>query len=71
MPNEIKQNYYDFCLRCGRRLKKVESQTIGMGKVCIAKTKMQKVIVPLFEMSKEDVNTDLTVSHTQKRGGEE
>jgi hypothetical protein len=53
MEKEIKENYFEFCLRCGRRLKTTESQHIGMGKVCLNKTKKKKESIPLFDMKKE------------------
>ncbi len=30
---------FQFCLRCGRKLKSVEAKQLGMGKICYAKVK--------------------------------
>ena len=48
MKNE-KQELYQFCLRCGRKLKTEESQKVGMGKTCAEKSRRSKDIF-LFEI---------------------
>lgn len=41
---------YQFCLRCGRKLKNTEYRKIGMGKVCQEKSKTDQKVQPLFEV---------------------
>lgn len=43
---------YKYCLRCGRKLKTIESREIGYGKVCYEKTlKDKKLYKNLFTIS--------------------
>jgi hypothetical protein len=43
------QKEHEFCLRCGRKLKNPEARLIGMGKVCLQKSKSQENKSRLFE----------------------
>lgn len=45
---DIKLKVYKYCLRCGRLLKSEEAKQIGMGKVCLEKSKKQTIAKPLF-----------------------
>lgn len=42
---------HEYCLRCGRRLKKQEARLLGYGSICYEKIKPQK-INPLFNQKK-------------------
>lgn len=42
------QEEYEFCLRCGRKLKNENYRKVGLGKVCLAKSKSEKIQRPLF-----------------------
>jgi len=44
---------YQYCLRCGRKLKNPEYRKIGMGKVCQEKSR-QESSKPLFRSSNAD-----------------
>lgn len=39
---------YEFCLRCGRKLKSIEARKIGYGKVCEKKAKRERQIKKLI-----------------------
>ena len=45
---------YQYCLRCGRKLKNAEYRKIGMGKVCQEKSKHSIIIQPLFNSKNAD-----------------
>lgn len=47
----MKKKEYEFCLRCGRRLKNPEFRAIGYGKICFEKSK-NRVKSRLFEHKK-------------------
>ena len=40
---------YQFCIRCGRRLKTPESRELGMGKICAEKYREKEAKKKLFE----------------------
>ena len=46
------QKEYEFCLRCGRKLKNPEARAIGYGKTCIKKAR-NAVKSRLFEVRKK------------------
>ena len=46
------QKEYEFCLRCGRKLKNPEARAIGYGKTCQKKAK-NAVKSRLFEVRKK------------------
>lgn len=52
---------YQFCLRCGRKLKNPEARKLGMGKVCERKTevKARQNLIDLyyFTMYNKDVGS--------------
>lgn len=37
--NNLPHKEYEYCLRCGRKLKSEESRIIGYGKICLEKAK--------------------------------
>lgn len=39
---DIMDKEYKVCLRCGRKLKTEQTRLIGMGKVCLEKSKAEK-----------------------------
>lgn len=43
---ELKE--HEFCLRCGRRLKNVDSRRLGYGKICVEKLSVE-IKRPLFK----------------------
>ena len=45
---EEKKKQFKYCLRCGRLLKSEESKRVGMGKVCLEKSKKVPKGQPLF-----------------------
>ena len=45
---------YQFCIRCGRRLKTPEARERGMGKICAEKYKEKEAKKKLFERGKVD-----------------
>ena len=49
-------NEYNYCLRCGRRLKNPEYKKLGYGKICYEKSKVEieerKVRKGLFGITK-------------------
>ena len=47
------KNEYEFCLRCGRKLKNPDFRKIGYGKICQQKIKISG-ISPLFFSKKSD-----------------
>lgn len=52
----MKQEYI-YCLRCGRRLRSAEAKRVGMGKICLEKSK-RETKTPLWLRSKNaDSNT--------------
>lgn len=48
--SKMENKEYQFCLRCGRKLKNTEYRKIGMGKVCQEKSKTDQKAQPLFEV---------------------
>lgn len=40
---------YEYCLRCGRKLKSSENRLRGMGKVCWEKSQQTLIQKPLFD----------------------
>ena len=44
------KNEYQYCIRCGRKLKTPEAKELGMGKVCAKKYKEDKEKNKLFEV---------------------
>ena len=43
---------YDYCLRCGRKLKNLDARKIGYGTVCYKKMLSSRIIPPLFTLKK-------------------
>lgn len=41
MTYELKNKEYEYCLRCGRKLKSPKARQIGYGDVCLKKLKTQ------------------------------
>ena len=35
----MEKQLYEYCLRCGRKLKNIEYKRVGMGKICQEKSK--------------------------------
>lgn len=52
-----KEKEYQYCLRCGRKLKNAEYRKIGMGKTCQEKSK-RNTIQPLFRSRINANSTD-------------
>ena len=47
----MKQKEYEYCLRCGRKLKSQESRIVGYGAVCLKKSRENahnKRLFPVF-----------------------
>lgn len=44
----MKPKEYDYCLRCGRKLKSAENRARGMGKICWERSKAELNPKPLF-----------------------
>ena len=49
MDNKIE---FQYCIRCGRKLKSQEAKERGMGKVCFEKYQKSKNARKLFEVKK-------------------
>ena len=47
----MKIQYYKYCLRCGRMLKKEETRKIGYGAICLQKIKTEGNHRRLFTIS--------------------
>ena len=43
------EKMYDYCLRCGRKLKNQKAKELGYGMVCYKKLTTPRHIKPLFE----------------------
>lgn len=50
----MKKQEYQFCIRCGRRLKTQEARERGMGKVCASKYAEKEERNKLFRIKEED-----------------
>lgn len=53
----MEKQVYEFCIRCGRRLRTPESQERGMGKICAEKYIEKEGKKKLFERNKDKCNT--------------
>lgn len=49
----MKQKEYEYCLRCGRKLKSHESRMIGYGTICLKKSRETAYSIRLFPVSAE------------------
>ena len=49
----MEKQEYQFCIRCGRRLKTQEAKERGMGKVCAKKYREKEERNKLFKVSRE------------------
>lgn len=47
------KNEYQYCLRCGRKLKNPEAKELGYGKICYEKIKNKGCKKPLFTFRKK------------------
>ena len=45
----MEKKEHEFCLRCGRRLKKLQARELGYGPVCWQKIQIQSAGKKLFE----------------------
>ncbi len=54
---------YQFCIRCGRRLKTPEARELGMGKICAKKYQEKETKRKLFERGNISATRN---SHVQK-----
>lgn len=56
---------YDFCLRCGRKLKNAENRKRGYGVVCFKKAHT-KIINPLFNIERSNNGTERSKNGERK-----
>ena len=50
----MEKKEHEFCLRCGRKLKKLQARELGYGPVCWQKIQNQPAGKKLFEGSRDD-----------------
>ena len=53
---------YKNCLRCGRKLRSVESKEVGFGKICWEKYNSENNYKELFKMEENNVQTSSNAS---------
>ena len=50
----MEQKEYEYCLRCGRKLRSQESRTVGYGNICLRKSRENPYYKRLFPVFTKD-----------------